>query len=334
LESILINKFRGGCGIVWLCSNENEQYAVKQIVKKKSDNNINTIIARKEIDILNFLQNRQDPDNNYIINLIDYIEDSNDLWLIFEKGGKNLSNLIFKIKGEFMSNERIYSIKKGKLLVEFFNNIIHFKTFFKKMLQFLHFLNKNGIVHCDIKPDNILVEYDYDENASFFIKSVKMIDFGSAFFINSPDNFSSNTPEYMCPEINELTEKNASMKDITAFLKGLKCYSWSIDIWSLGVTILEIIQSCPLWMNYKAKVIIHGKTYFKTGLFGVKGRNNSKIYTRQQEVSNSVPKLVIESLVKDQDDQDVLIDLLSQMLDFNYKTRISPLLALQHDFFK
>ena len=41
-----------------------------------------------------------------------------------------------------------------------------------------------------------------------------------------------------------------------------------------------------------------------------------------------------ECLVKDEKDQDLLCDLLSQMLDINYKTRISPLLALQHDFFK
>jgi serine/threonine protein kinase len=319
---------------VWECTKGCKLFAVKQIVKKKTENNANTIIARKEIDIINYLQNRQDSENNLIINLVDYIDDSNDLWLILEKGGKSLSNLLFKIKGEFIGNERIYCIKKGKLLVEFFKNIEIFKTFFKKMLQFIHFLNKNGIVHCDIKPDNILVEYDYDNNGNFILKSVKMIDFGSAFFINNPDNFSSNTPEYMCPEINDLSEKNASIKDITAFLKGLKCHSWIVDMWSLGVTILEIIQSCPLWMNYKAKVVINGKAIFKTGLFGVKGRNNLKIFNRQQEVSNSVPKLVSESLVRDKNHQELLVDLLSQMLDFNYKCRISPFLALQHDFFK
>ena len=108
---------------MWLCIKDNKQYALKQIVKKKNESNPNTLIARKEIDIINYLQNKQDTDNNFLLNLVDYSEDNNDLWLIFEKGGKSLSNLLFKIKGEFVGNERIYSIKKGRLLVEFFNNI-------------------------------------------------------------------------------------------------------------------------------------------------------------------------------------------------------------------
>lgn len=197
--------------------------------------------------------------DNYVINLIDYIEDNNDLWLIFEKGGRSLANLIFKIKGEFLGNERIYNIKKGKFLVHLFDDINNLKDFMKKVLTFMQFLNINSIVHCDIKPENILVDYAYDDDNKFYIKELKIIDFGSAFFLNNPDNFSSNTPEYMSPEITELIEKNASNKDVTNFLKSLKQWPWCIDIWSIGVTILEMALSCPLWMSYKAKIVIHGK---------------------------------------------------------------------------
>ena len=50
-------------------------------------------------------------------------------------------------------------------------------------------------------------------------------------------------------------------------------------MWSLGVTLLELVLACPLWMSYKAKVVIRDKVIYKTGLFGVKGRESGKIYT-------------------------------------------------------
>lgn len=327
---------KGGCGMVWLCrDSQGKEFAVKQISKKKTSDlssanaGINTMIARREIDLLNFLLNKSDSNENYLINLIDYIEDNNDLWLILEKGGKSLSSLLFKIKGEFLGNERIYSIKKGKFLGHLFEDLNNFKTFIRKMLKFIHFMNESGVVHCDLKPENILVEY---EDNNFSLKSLKIIDLGSAFFINNPENFASNTPEYMSPEITDLIERNVSTKDLIAFLKSLKQWPSCVDIWSLGVTLLEIALACPLWMSYKAKVVIRGRVIYKTGLFGVKGRNGTKIYNKQIEVSNSIPKLMQDCLIIDEKERNSLSDLLSQMLDMNYKTRINPLNALKHPF--
>ena len=92
--------------------------------------------------------------NCNVIKLLDYIEDLNDYWLIFEKGGHNFSNLLFKIKGDFHNNERIYCIQKGIFLKFLFEDLNLFKDFFRKMLNFIKFLTINGIVHSDIKPDN------------------------------------------------------------------------------------------------------------------------------------------------------------------------------------
>ena len=46
----------------------------------------------------------------------------------------------------------------------------------RKMFQIFDLLSFLDIVHADIKPDNILVDYDDSQ-----IKSLKLIDFGSAF---------------------------------------------------------------------------------------------------------------------------------------------------------
>jgi serine/threonine protein kinase len=231
---------------------------------------VNSIIAKKERELLLFLQANREVlrtgDNssfNYdnFISLEETIEDNFDIWLIFEKAGKSLNSLMSRIKGEFLGNERIYLIQKGKFMQHLFANLFNFKEFFKTLLNLIDILsNKLNIIHSDIKPDNLLIDYDYDEeNKKINYKSFKLIDFGSAYFIDNPENFASNTPEYMSPEITDLIEKNASNKDVISFLKKLKNWPSAIDIWSLGVMILEMIVCCPLWMNYKAKVVIRGK---------------------------------------------------------------------------
>lgn len=189
--------------------------------------------------------------NCNVIKLLDYIEDLNDYWLIFEKGGHNFSNLLFKIKGDFHNNERIYCIQKGIFLKFLFEDLNLFKDFFRKMLNFIKFLTINGIVHSDIKPDNILIEFKTTEK-NVVIDNLKMIDFGSAFYYKSPDCHNWNTPEYMSPEVNELNEKSVNSSQIVQFMQVLQ--PWCIDMWSLGVTILEVVLACPLWMSYKTKI--------------------------------------------------------------------------------
>ena len=328
---------KGGCGIVWLCIDSNgKEYAIKQISKKtQNKNNLNNNkdiihnfqMAKREIEIINYLQNKGDNEN--MVFLFDSIEDHNDIWIISEKGGHSLSDLSLKIKGEFLGTERIYSIKKGHFLMKLTSDISQLKLFIKTMLKFIYNLSKNNIVHSDIKPDNILIEYN---NENYSIKKIKVIDFGSAYFLKNPNNFSSNTPEYISPEITELLDSTNNTKDIISFLNNLIDYSWCIDIWSLAVTILEIIQACPLWMSYKAKVIIRGKTIFKFGLFGVKGRDNDKIYHIQRELPKKLKKIMKDSLINDIEERNSLEDLLSKMLQIDYKKRISPIDALKHPF--
>ena len=128
--------------------------------------------------------------------------DNNDLWFSFEKEGISLSNLCFKIKGEFEKGERIYHIQKGLFLISLFSSINQFKFLLKSLLSSINSINKSGIIHSDIKPENILIEYSgsyLEEN--FNINEIKIIDYGPAFFINDSSAITSNAPEYLCPEI-------------------------------------------------------------------------------------------------------------------------------------
>ena len=90
-------------------------------------------------------------------------------------------------------------------------------------------------------------------------------------------------------------------------------FPWCIDMWSLGVTLLELVLACPLWMSYKAKVVIRDKVIYKTGLFGVKGRESGKIYSKQVEMVKNLKKLLNESLIDDGEQRALFCDLLSKM---------------------
>ena len=350
---------KGGCGIVWLCTkahennnnykqnnlsydnannnfNENIEYAVKQTSKKNGNAllnsaNENIITAKNEIKVLSTLNNNEN--NSFIPKIYEYYEDNNDLWFSFEKGGISLSGLCFKIKGEFEKGERIYLIQKGKFLISLFSSISQFKYLLKSLLSAINYINKKGIIHSDIKTENILIEYNDNDNSNenlFKIKSIKIIDFGSSFFINNTSSISSNTPEYLCPEITIGNKK--FIKELkNSNLKYINC----IDIWSLGITILELCLCCPSWMSYKAKVIINGKIYHPNGLFGCRGRDSSKIYQKQIELTKNINKKLKNSMLYlfEQNDRKNFIDLIKKMLELDYKKRITCQDAINHPFF-
>ena len=56
--------------------------------------------------------------------------------------------------------------------------------FIERMSHVLNLFYRAGIVHADLKPDNILI--DFDEHTQT-IKELKIIDLGSAFLLNDQD---------------------------------------------------------------------------------------------------------------------------------------------------
>ena len=89
--------------------------------------------------------------------------------------------------------------------------------YLKEILNGLHFLYKNNILHRDIKPQNILIHNN----------QIKISDFGFAksFEKNELITTFCGSPLYMAPEI---------IKD--------KIYSTQSDIWSLGVVLFELVS--------------------------------------------------------------------------------------------
>ena len=333
---------KGGYGIVWECEKNSElnsnficnSYAVKQTSKKNVLSHLKEDvlqIAKNEINILKALNEEEfEYKCDLIPKIYETYEDSNDIWFSFEKGGISISSLTFNIKGIFEKRERIYQIQKGEFLIMLFKDIEQFKFLVKKVLEGIDYINKKGIIHSDIKPENILVQYDINEQneKKLEIKSVKIVDYGSAFYSDNKSPLITNTPEYLCPEI--MTNDKDFIKEINN-----GNYVNSIDIWSFGISLLELCLCCPIWMSYKTKNVINGKIIYSTGYFGCKGRDESKIYQKQKELSKNLNKILKNSLIYMIDERNKFnfIDLLEKMLCFDYTKRITTEEALNHPFF-
>ena len=134
------------------------------------------------------------------------IEDKKDLWIIYECcPGKNLNESLFEVKGEFFKGERIYMVHHSDLYHNLRLSNLLLRELIEKISEALLFFARIGIVHADLKPDNILIDVDME---SMTINSLKIIDFGSAFVLNQDGNnlkdqreFAMSTPEYLPPEI-------------------------------------------------------------------------------------------------------------------------------------
>ncbi|XP_022096284.1 serine/threonine-protein kinase TAO1-like isoform X3 [Acanthaster planci] len=95
-------------------------------------------------------------------------------------------------------------------------------------LNGLVYLHSNQRIHRDVKAGNILLT----ENGT-----VKLADFGSASFL-SPANSFVGTPYWMAPEV------------ILAMDEGQ--YNGKVDIWSLGITCIELAERKPPLFNMNA----------------------------------------------------------------------------------
>ncbi|KAL6428258.1 hypothetical protein ACFW04_008521 [Cataglyphis niger] len=96
------------------------------------------------------------------------------------------------------------------------------------VLRGLNYLHNLGRIHRDVKAGNILLT----ENGT-----VKLADFGSAS-IKCPANSFVGTPYWMAPEV------------ILAMDEGQ--YDGKVDVWSLGITCIELAERKPPYFNMNA----------------------------------------------------------------------------------
>ena len=194
-----------GCyGVVRECVHirTNTSFAVKSIEKAKMTRLHH---LRREIDLLASVQHPS------IIRLIDCYEDAHHVHIVTEKCSGELFD---RIEQSFNNN------RQGCFNEQSSARII------KSLLEAVAYLHANGIIHRDVKPENILLDSTNEESPS-----IKLIDFGLARrHRHGIDRNLSNfrgTIYYMSPEL-------------------LKCnYSSPTDVWSIGVIAYILLAGYP-----------------------------------------------------------------------------------------
>jgi len=193
------------------------EYAVKIIDKVPGHSRARVF---KEIDLFHHCQGQKN-----IIQLIEYFEESDRFYLIFEKvsGGQLLDHI---------QKKKYFSEQEAALVI----------TDVTSALQFLH---SKGIAHRDLKPENVLCLHQ-DQ-----MTPVKLCDFdlGSGIKFHSGGG-SDTTPllltpvgsaEFMAPEIVE-----AFIEDTKDDFK----YDKRCDLWSLGVMMYILLCGYPPFSGY------------------------------------------------------------------------------------
>lgn len=105
-------------------------------------------------------------------------------------------------------------------------------------LNGLNQIQEHKVIHRDIKPSNILFNEETGE--------VKICDFGEAIYINNQNSVTNfgGTLQYMPPEIFELKINEDKIHDDR------------LDVWSLGITLVELILKHNPFIDPLAEAII------------------------------------------------------------------------------
>eukprot|EP01125_Pyxidicula_operculata_P008151 TRINITY_DN2759_c0_g1_i1.p1 TRINITY_DN2759_c0_g1~~TRINITY_DN2759_c0_g1_i1.p1 ORF type:complete len:298 (+),score=21.48 TRINITY_DN2759_c0_g1_i1:140-1033(+) len=122
---------------------------------------------------------------------------------------------------ESMDGDLISLLERRRVL-----EIDEVRSIFKKIVEIVDFMHSKGVAHRDLKPDNVL--FNWDPLLTDKVSCIKLTDFGFSSFIEKDRMFTTpcGSPSYLAPEI---CQPNP-------------CYRGDAsDIWSLGVTLYVLL---------------------------------------------------------------------------------------------
>ena len=322
---------RGTFGQVFECCIEGseERVAIKVIKNQAAYYHQ----ARVEIGILQLLNTNVDPyDERHIVRLKDFFLHRGHLCLVFEVLSLNLYELIRRNRFRGLSLSLV-------------------RVFCSHILEALAVLKESSVIHCDIKPENILLK-------DAVSGEVKLIDFGSACFRNRTVYTYIQSRFYRSPEV----------------VLGYD-YTEAVDAWSLGCVAAELFLGLPLFPAASEhdllerivecigpiprEILMYARHTSKFYGFSSFDRNSSAIrllsakefealnmrkapkgkqyfdHNSLADIINAYPMksgLSDAAIASERENRESFTDFLLGLLDLNPNSRWTPLQALKHPF--
>lgn len=107
------------------------------------------------------------------------------------------------------------------------------KKWLRQLMDGVRHAHQRGIVHCDLKPDNLLITEDED---------LKIGDWGSACVAGTPK--SQHTFPYAAIEV----------------LLGVRTVGFALDVWAIGCVLAEMLTRKPLFPGDTCLQVLHSVT--------------------------------------------------------------------------
>eukprot|EP00747_Dinoflagellata_sp_TGD_P185921 gnl/TRDRNA2_/TRDRNA2_42713_c0_seq1.p1 gnl/TRDRNA2_/TRDRNA2_42713_c0~~gnl/TRDRNA2_/TRDRNA2_42713_c0_seq1.p1 ORF type:complete len:371 (-),score=66.14 gnl/TRDRNA2_/TRDRNA2_42713_c0_seq1:168-1232(-) len=232
---------------------------------------------------------------------------------------------IVHLKGAFLSSEG-GSEARLNLVLEFLADTLHrvikhynqrqlkmdpfyVKLYTYQLLRGLGYIHGKGIVHCDIKPQNLLFEGK--------THCMKICDFGTAKRMV----FGEQNRPYVCSRFYRAPELSL----------GSTCYTTSVDLWSAGCVLAEMILGQPIFTgsNGVQQLVEIVKVLGTPTSQDLKAMNpNYDDYVFKPEVAPLPwPSVFIGFTTSDTN------ELVSQLLRYDPQSRLPALQCLLHYYF-
>ncbi len=208
-----------------------ERVAIK-IINKESMEISDLELVKNEIDIMKLCRHPN------VVRLLDHFENSEYIFLVMEYlSGGDLGNYLQKRKFKFSETQAadiMFQIANG-----------------------LNYLHSYGVLHRDLKPDNIMISYEGEKPI------IKIMDFGLSKIMTPQEKVSDGfgTLSFVAPEV--LVRQP---------------YNKQIDIWSMGIILYYMLTGALPFDDDDdneekiAKMIVFGDVPFPDKLFKDKSK--------------------------------------------------------------